>query len=274
MIQMIDQFVADQLEISVSPAGGEAKRSGFRTFLSDACAYDQLWNYVAGQLPYYYREPITIAEDFRVRRHALENLRDLISRAPTAPEFQRSHFGEILSSLYIENVLGYSRLLSKLTLPTAENTNVHKMDAMFVNRATDPYEYVFVEAKCSIKPQDQSGRKSHRSGILRQMVESLGHYSDHDERFDFTTIRDHLERGFSTEEAQRIRQDLTPPGPYNLRYLGVACVTHETINQKDDDYILTVDSERSFDFQGIAVSDVLELADKAYAEYRPLLGAT
>ena len=113
----------------------------------------------------------------------------LFSQAPTIPKFQNSHSGEILSSVYLEKVLGYRRLYSKLTMTTAENTNVHKMDGFFVKTDKDPYHYLFVEGKTSVHPTGSSTFKGHRYGLLKQMVRSIGKYVPGDERFDFTRIQ-------------------------------------------------------------------------------------
>ena len=113
---------------------------------------------------------------------------DLMGTAPNSPKFRASHGGEILAAHYIEQSLKFRQLYSKLTLTTSEDTNAHKMDALFVNTEVAPYQYTFVEAKSSILNTEKTKTKTHRSGILKAMVESLNNYSLEEPRMEFIRI--------------------------------------------------------------------------------------
>lgn len=272
MPHSLGRFVSEaRARITVSAAPPDAVRLGHRMKLSVGADPNTLAWYVAGQIPYFYRAPASIADDFASRHHALEMVRDIATKAPTKIKFQRSHCGEILAALFVEEVLGFRRLYSKLTMTTAENTNVHKMDGFFVDTSSDDYVYYWVEAKCSILPTAKTKFSGHRHGILKQLVESLSTYSGGDLRFDLTTIRDRLDSGaFDAGQAARIKSDLIPPGPLSLRYLGIATVNESTLCSEDDDFILATPCSTAFDFEGLAVGDLDGLAATAFGHVNKL----
>jgi hypothetical protein len=256
-------YVSGTIELACS-AQIKSIRKGYRANLQDEYRGHQLARYLGGRIPYHYRTPENIGADFSAGHDAIEMVLSLFSQAPTTPKFQNSHSGEILSSIYLEEVVGYQRLYSKLTLTTAENTNVHKMDGFFVKTDVSPFHYLFVEAKTSIHPHGTSTFRGHRSGVLKQMIRSLGSYVPGDERFDLTRIRDNLSQRFDPAVAKEIKADLVPPGPLNSSFMGIAVVNAATVNQKDDDYILGQPCEREFEFRALVVSDLAALAKEAY----------
>ncbi len=263
------EYITEEAEIKLSDNCAKIVRKGWRVVLSCAKGDYDIAYFIGGQIPYYYREPSKIARDFVGRRNAIEMVKDLATKAPTTPQFQQSHCGEILAALYLEYGLGFRRLYSKLTLTTAEDTNVHKMDGFFVNVDTKPFTYVAVEAKTSILPTEKTPFKGHRHGILRQIIDSLEKYDSQDERFDFTTIRDNLEADyFSREDAEQIRNDLVPPGPTKLVQLGMATINEKTVCVQDDEFILTEPCQRPFDYKVLVVSDLALLARESYAKWK------
>jgi hypothetical protein len=260
----LDTFVSENIDLKVSDNKLTVVRSGWRSILNDVASDHNLHKYLAGQIPYFYRSPDKIAADFQARHDALEMIIDLTTKLPTSPKFQNSHCGEILCALYLEDVLKLRRLYSKLTLTTSENTNVHKMDGFFVDTTTSPYSYIAVEAKSSVLPTAKSKFTGHRHGILGQMIESLGNYSQHDTRFDYVAIRDNLDSHFTSDEAKTIKADLVPPGPNQLSYFGMAAFNQSTVHQKDDDFILTEQCANNFSYRALAVTDLSQLAQNAY----------
>lgn len=261
----IKDFLLDEVEITISDNTVIVARKGWRSTLNCNHSEHDLARYLAGQIPYFYRPPDKIADDFKSRANCLEAVIDLATKAPTTPKFQQSHCGEILAALYVEDVLGFRRLYSKLTLTTSENTNVHKMDGFFVNTGEQPYTYVAVEAKTSILPTGKTKFSGHRYGILKQMVESLGNYDSVDERFDFTMIRDNLENfAYSAKERTQIRKDILPPGPKNLVHIGMATTNQSTVSEKDDLFILCEPCSTPFTYRSVVVADLSELAKKAF----------
>lgn len=260
-------FVTDKITISPTSASLSPLRLGERATLCDGVPPRTLVHHLSGQLPYFYRAPADIAAEIVARHHALEVLSDAVIRMPTSPKFQQSHCGEILATLFLEDILGLTRLYCKLSLKTAENSNVHKMDGFFVDLRKSPFEYYAVEAKCSILPTQKSRFSGHRFGILKQLVSSLNSYESQDRRFDLSLIRDHLETpNFTRDQQKEIQRDLVPPGPRNLLYLGIASINKSTVNTEDDDYILSEPCSRNFSFYCIAVSDLKKLAESSYAD--------
>lgn len=261
----IKDFLIDEVEITISESTATVVRQGWRSLLECTPSDRDLAYYLAGQIPYFYRPPDKIADEFRERSNALDLVVDLATKAPTSRKFQQSHCGEILAALYIEDILGFRRLYSKLTLTTSENTNVHKMDGFFVDIRQSPYIYIAVEAKSSIMPTGTSNFSGHRYGILKQMIESVENHSSINKRFDLTLIRDNLERfAFSIEEQIQIRKDLFPPGPHNLINIGMATINKSTISEKDDIYILCEPCTTCFNYRAIVVADLSELTKTSY----------
>lgn len=255
----------ESVELVHSGSGTTALRKGFRSRLGENVNGHELVAIVAGQIPYFYRQPDKIAADFKARHDAIEMIYDLAIKVPTSEKFQTSHFGEILSALYLESVLHLKRLYCKLTLLSSENTNAHKMDGLFVDTSTNPFSFFAVEAKTSILPTSATPFKGHRFGILKQMVASLHGYTEEDKRFDFVAIRDSLENHFTESEAAQIRKDLIPPGPL-LSYIGMASINEATVCSEDDSFILTEPCQRDFVFHSITVIDLAIAAKKSFEQ--------
>jgi hypothetical protein len=275
-IVKLPNFIKKDYILKVSSAALTAIREGQRSHLHECINGLSLAHHLAGQLPYFYRDPQKLAKEFAEemakRRNALDLLYDLTVKMPTTAKFQQSHCGEILSALFLEEVLDLRRLMCKLTLTTAENTNVHKMDGFFVDTSTDPMTFYAVEAKSSILPTKDTKARGHRYGILGQLISSLEKYGAVDERFDFTTVRDNLETSFSATEQEAIKSELFPPGPKNLVRLGMAVINECTVDIKDDDYVLTQDCAVDFTFRAITVANLAGLSEAAYNNVFKLQG--
>ena len=120
-----------------------------------------------------------------------------------------------------------------------------------------------MEVKSSILPTDKTSTKSHKSGILKNMLEFIEQFASDDPRFEFSRIRDNLETVFSPVERIVIHNDLIPPGP-KLNLLGVTVTNSVTMNHEDDDFILTSPCSTPFDYYALVVSDLKSLAEEAY----------
>jgi hypothetical protein len=144
------------------------------------------------------------------------------------------------------------------------------MDALFVRTSVQPFEYLFVEAKSSILPTEKTKTKTHRSGILQQMIESLETYGKDDPRFELSRIRDNLENTFDESDAAIIRADLVPPGPNNLKVMGISVTNAATVNSDDDDFVLTQPCGTGFDYYALVVTDLAAVANEAYGIWAAL----
>lgn len=260
-------FIAQELILAATATGVTAIRDGYRAVLNDNYKNYSLGKYLTGQITKHYRTLDGIASDFSSGDSHLEALLGMIAPIPTVASFQNSHCGEIAAAQFVEEMLGYRRLYSKLTMTTSENTNAHKMDGLFVKTSCVPYEYLFVEAKSSILPTESTKTKTHRSGILTQMLKSLHEYDDEDPRFEFARIRDNLESSFKDDEAKIIKSDLTPPGPDNLKFIGVSVTNACTVNTEDDDFILSRKCNIDFNYYALVVTDLAGLAKDAYGRW-------
>lgn len=272
-LSKLKNYVAQELVLAPTASGVTAVRDGYRTVFADEHKGYSLGKYLTGQLPQHYRTLEGIASDFGSGNSCLEAMLGMIACMPTVASFQNSHCGEIAAAHFVEEILGYRRLYSKLTMTTSENTNAHKMDGLFVNTSCSPYEYLFVEAKSSILPTKTTKTKTHRSGILASMLKSLHTYDNNDPRFEFTRIRDNLESSFSKEEATKIKSDLTPPGPDNLKFLGISVTNASTVNKDDDDFILSEHCNIDFNYYALVVTDLAELAKDAYGRWAKIKAA-
>jgi hypothetical protein len=257
---VIKSLLEDEIRIVVSNSKLVEKRSGWRRRVLEKKGNVYLSRVVSGHIPYFYRDPNKIASDFEEKYDALLNIADMMRTAPTTEKFRCSHFGEILSSIYIEQVLGYKILMRKLTQTTAENTNVHKMDIMCVDTTTTTFKYMWFEAKSSVR----NGKVNHKSGIYKQMRSSLAKYSSGDLRFDIVKICDNLsESDFSAEERRKIKSDLKRP--LQVSFQGIAVINDNTLSSVDDDSLLTEACPVSFDVRILVVSDLKRHAIEAFS---------
>ena len=263
MASSLKNYIVTETTLSIS-SGSKSVRSGARAVLKDDHDGYRLGKHLSGQLPYYYRTVESILSDFESECSALEATLDLVSTAPNSPKFRTSHCGEILCSHFVESQLGYRRLYSKLTLTTSQDTNAHKMDGLFVKTTSDPFEYLFVEAKSSILPTNVSATKTHRSGILKNMISSLDKYHTEDPRFELTRIRENLRQSFNEGDENTIRKDLIPPGPPVLQLLGMSVTNEQTVNIEDDDFILREPCSADFNYRAITVTNLADLTKEAY----------
>ncbi|WP_441228858.1 Hachiman antiphage defense system protein HamA [Tardiphaga sp. 20_F10_N6_6] len=273
MSSRLSNYVATEAILTVADSKIVAVRGGSRAILKDEHEGYRLGKHISGKLPYHYRPMEGIVADFASGNSALEAVVDLAANAPTSEKFRNSHCGEILAAEFIESHLGYRRLYSKLTLTTSQNTNVHKMDGLFVKLTQSPVEFLFVEAKSSVLPTPLTKQKKHKSGILKQMVDSLDACSTDDPRFEFARIRDNLDKHFSPDDQAKIRSELTPPGPANLKFMGVSITNASTVNTGDDDFILSAPCVAPFSYYALVVTDLSELAAHAYGIWDAMIKA-
>lgn len=259
-------FLEDEICLEIKRDGSlSKKRSCWRRNILeiDGSGY-KLVNFVGQKIPYFYRDAEKISKDFFDKLPIFSNVADLCTKLPTEEHHRCSHFGEILSSIYIEEVLGYKILIRKMTQLTAENTNVHKMDVMCVDTSKNPYKYLWFEVKTSRQHHGDGEYVYHKHGIYKQMKESLEKYTEKDKLFDFVQIRDNLSGSdFTEEERNQIRKDLCPPRP-TISFHGVAVINISTIHENDEEYILTEKSMTDFDVRILTLTDLKELAIEAY----------
>lgn len=259
----LHNYLHDEITMTISDTSIVPNRTGWFRRVNDTDGRMDLFRYVGGKLPYYYRKPENIAKDFMEEHDFLTAIAHMAVKPPQTEGFQSTHFAEILCCIYLREVLNYKILSRKLTQLTSEDTNVHKMDVMCVDVSQKPYRYLWVEAKSS---RQTGQRVYHNSGIYKQMRDSLTKYTDEDVRYDFVHICDNMSQAdFSEEERRIIRQDLLSPSGPPLVYHGMAVINIDTHEQSDVDKLLSEPCNTSFDVRLIALTDLKALAVEAYS---------
>lgn len=255
-------YLHDEITLSIVNSSLQPVRSGWFRQVEDTDGRIDLFRYVGGKLPYYYRRPDNVAQDFLEEHDFLTAIAHMAIRTPTTENFKSTHFAEILCCIYLREVLGYKVLSRKLTQLTSEDTNVHKMDVMCVDVSTTPYRYIWVEAKSS----RQTGRRVyHNSNIYQQMRNSLANYDVDDMRYDFAHICDNMSSAdFSDAERRIIRQDLLSPTGPDVIFHGMAVINIDTHEQDDVDGLLSTPCPTNFDVRIIALTDLRAIAVEAY----------
>jgi len=267
-------FLEDEIELSLKDSTLNKSRNVWqRRILDENGNKDKLDRYISGKIPYFYRDPFKIANDFSEKLDVIGLIADVFRKLPTTEKFRSSHFGEILGSIYIEEILGYKILLRKLTQLTAENTNVHKMDIMCVDTSNYDFKYWWFEVKTSIQPASKK-KAYHRHGIYKQLKESLEKYSHGDKMYDFVQIRDNLSKSdFSLEEIKQIRKDFSPPGP-EIFFHGLAVINIASIDDSDNDYIISEPSSIAYNVRVLTITDLKSMAIDAYERLENIKKAT
>ena len=111
-----------------------------------------LEEYLADRAPMFYRSPEKIVETLD-QGYFLTAFREVVRRLPTSSHFRESHFGEILSAIFAQEILGWRLIYSKLRLTTAENSNPYKMDLLFFEPSRALPTIILAEVKSSMKAE-------------------------------------------------------------------------------------------------------------------------
>jgi len=133
----------------------------------------ELSKYISSKAPLFYRNLSNIVADMSDSRHFGSVIKETLSRIPSAESFRESHFCEIISGVFAEEVMGITRIYSKLTLLTAENANAFKMDLVLCNPEANPVEFVFGEVKSSCK---QTTPANHDKSCFADLFTSFNGY--------------------------------------------------------------------------------------------------
>lgn len=270
----LNTYLADEINLSIVNGSLVSRRNGWRREVFDTNGSVDLFRYIGGKLPYYYRNPEDIAKDFIEEHDFMTAVAHMAVKPPTSETFQTTHFAEILCCVYLREVLGYKILSRKLTQITSENTNVHKMDVMCVDVSKTPYKYLWVEAKSSRQLEEPGNRVSHKGGIFKQMRDSLSKYTNGDAEFDFVHICDNMSTSdFTESERLAIRKDLKSITGPPLVYHGMAVINLNTYKQNDVDDLLSQPCSTSFDVRLLAMTDLKAIAVEAYSfleDYRKI----
>lgn len=223
-----------------------------------------LCEYVADRAPLFYRRLENIVDDLKAGLF-LTAFKDTLAKLPAAESFQESHFGEIISGLFAEDVMGLRRLYSKLSLLTAENSNAFKMDLLMCNPKVEPIEFIFGEVKSSTKSAADGLPPGHDKSCFKSLFDSFKKYESGDLTFDLTAARDRLDL-LPTEEANRIHAALLPYSERTIKYAGFIVIDTSTRDDAETRVLATRKSEKDFDVELICIESLKATIDGTYAQ--------
>jgi hypothetical protein len=225
-----------------------------------------LADYVADRAPLFYRKLEHVIADLNAGTF-LSAFRDTLAKLPTAESFQESHFGEIVAGLFAEELGGFRRLYSKLSLLTAENSNAYKMDLVLCKPLSTPLEFIFGEVKSSCKAASDGLPAGHDKSCYAALFDSFNKYEEADLEFDLTAARDNLERLGETE-AERVREALLPYGARAVSYAGFVVIDSSTHSAEESRVLATRENKKEFDVELICIESLKGTIDAAYTQLR------
>ncbi|MGP0049834.1 MAG: hypothetical protein ACLPZR_13420 [Solirubrobacteraceae bacterium] len=111
--------------------------------------------------PLFYGAPEDIATSFKHTTDFTKPIRDTVLRLPSERSLPEVAFWRDPRGVFCEHILDLRLLYSKLSLPTAENTNAHTMDLVLYRLLAASVSFSFAEVKSSVKqgPDDAEHHK-------------------------------------------------------------------------------------------------------------------
>ena len=215
---------------------------------------------MADRSPLFYRSPDQIADMLR-NGYFRTAFRDAVRQLPTSDHFRNSHFGEILSAIFAQEIIGWRLIYSKLRLLTAENTNPHKMDLLFFDPNQDRPTFILGEVKSSMKSEIPA---NHQRSCFPSLFDSLRDYSDDDLEYDLTAARDNVD-ALAENERQTVRKALLPYAERNIYYAGFSVIDAETRTDNETSMLATRASPKTFDIDLVCVENISEVSECTYA---------
>jgi Cap4 SAVED domain len=113
-----------------------AVRCVYSTTLANQKNRMPLAAYISEKAPYYYRKLPDLIKSIQDGLY-VTFIKETLARLPTSDKFRESHFGEMLVSIFVEEIMNLRVIYSKLALLTAENANAFKMDLILYDPAAN-----------------------------------------------------------------------------------------------------------------------------------------
>jgi hypothetical protein len=211
----------------------------------------KLHRLLADRTPLFYREPDHIIERIK-EGYCTTAFREALLKLPTIESFQESHLGEIAACLFAEDVLGMTRLYSKLSFLSAQNTNAYKMDLVLCDFSSNSPEFVFCEVKTSTKSSEGTEEPFHENSCFANIFRSLMKYEDDDVEFDLTAIGEHL-NSVPPEHQKAVREALRPYASRVVRYAAFAIIDTSTRRDGEMRMLATRSSKTPFNVDVICI---------------------
>lgn len=228
----------------------------------------RLAEYIADKAPLFYRK---ISDVYKSLGDGffVSTMKETLAKLPSSDSFRSSHFGEIATAIFAEEVMGLRKLYSKLSLLTAENSNAYKMDLVLYNPNSDPVEFIFGEVKSSPKTKDDGFPVGHDKSCFADIFNSLNAYQSKDLQFDLTAAKDHI-NNLPDQEKERIRLALRPYSNPKIRYAGFAVIDSSTRHDDELSVLLTRKNLKYFDVDVICVENYPSVAHSVYKKLEAL----
>jgi hypothetical protein len=227
---------------------------------------------VTDKAPLFYRKPEHIIQTLQFGYFATA-ISETLGQLPQSPSFRESHFGEILATIFAEEVMGLRRIYSKLSLLTSENSNAYKMDLVLYDPNTNPVDIVFGEVKSSPKQSPDGKPVGHDKSCFSSLFNSINGYSEDDSKYDLTAARDHIDSCLSSSERERVLQSLMPYSNAKIRVAGIVVIDATTSNDNEVSVLATRKNATTFDVDIVGVEDFSDVADSVYSKLENLRNA-
>ena len=214
---------------------------------------------MADRAPLFYRSPDRIVETLD-QGYFLTAFREVVRRLPTSSHFRDSHFGEILSAIFAQEVLGWRLIYSKLRLATAENSNPYKMDLVFFDPNHEVPTIILGEVKSSMKTQTPA---RHDRSCYPSLFDSLREYSAEDLEYDLTAARDNIEQ-LPKNERETVMEALLPYAQRDTLYAGFSVIDSVTRSDSETLVLATRQSPKTFDVELVCVDELSDVSESTY----------
>ena len=239
--------------------GDEAQRFVYLSRLARSVGEQRLEDFMADRAPLFYRSPDQIANMlnkgyFRTAFH------EALIQLPTSTHFRNSHFGEILSAIFAEEVIGWRLIYSKLKLLTAENSNPYKMDLVFFDPNQSRPTFVLGEVKSSMKSKAPA---NHDKSCYPSLFDSLREYSDNDGDYDLTAARDNID-ALPENERDTVLKALLPYADREILYAGFSVIDTNTRSDNETSMLATRKSPKIFDIDLMCVDDLSSVSGSTF----------
>ena len=254
----LDRFVA-QGRVRIHD-GPNAHRRVYVSRILGSVDAQQLDSFMAERAPLFYRSPDQIAATLNLGLFQTA-FREVVRRLPTSTHFRESHFGEILSAIFAQEVVGWRLIYSKLRLATAENSNPYKMDLLFFDPSSAVPTIILGEVKSSMKTEAPAG---HDRSCYPSLFDSLREYSEDDLDYDLTAARDHVDE-LPEDERVKAREALLPYTERKILYAGFSVIDTNTWSDSETSMLATRRSPKTFDVDLVCVDDLSEVCESTYA---------
>jgi DNA-directed RNA polymerase subunit K/omega len=255
------QYIREHRAVVSCP--GTAARTVYKSCLGKESNGYQLARYIADRAPLFYRDPERVIETIK-QAFVLTAIEDIVRRLPDSTWFQKSHFAEILAAIFAEEVIGWRKIYSKLTLLTSQNSNAYKIDVLMYVPGTNPLEFIFLEVKSSLKTCSNGDLAKHHRGCFRDLMESVKLYSDVDRDFDLDAAEANLSTLPDTDR-EVVRLALMPYRPRKITYAGFVVIDDSTINDKEVHYLVETPHTKMFNVDLLSVESLPNVVSNTWA---------